>query len=1136
MAVFTIPYNFYLEITMATASAYTDVVQELYVSYFGRPADTRGLLAMSAALAAAAAPTDTVGLDAAYAGNAAVRALLDSFGASAESRALYGAAATGFDTVRFVSQIYHHLFERSPDPAGLAFWTRAIDSGALSQAGAAHAILSGAVAARNADAALIGKKVAVANTFTASMDTPAELDAYQGNLAARFGRELLAQVSATSDASALRSAGDAILAQLNGARVLTAGADKPVLASGPTLFLADLAGTGNSLQTGDSLSGGGASDTLRAVLGATLPGQVPMPATSGIEHVLLQAAGPLEPPGQTVLDAKLMNGVTRWQSDQSNGDLFIKNVAIQNGQLPEDVTIAMVDSSAGNADFAVYFTPSSLRASNPAAGASSLRLQLMDTRAADAGAAPLKDSPYDGFRFLLNKVPVQLRSAAIDQAQTYEELLAAIRTQVAATPALEKLVVSLGDAFQAYDTRSGQLLSGREIVLTNTGPGSIGVAPGAGWLQPGADVDVGTLAAGPASGARPLITSTIVLDNVGRGGVGGDLLVGAAPAPEATPRPFPYDDMRERLGIEAFNISVERSSVLQAIKSTDNTLQTVTLSNGAVKGDLTVLGIDNPNIPDAPLAGTDYFGRQYDGSYGFHDVRQIDASAMRGKVDLAVLITVDSRNKYLTAPGSRSGAPTETLDFVYVGGSNDDRLLLEIDYGLAGSRDLRLRGQEDFRFILSGGAGDDLLQASVSLAPENAKPWLADQDRNNNLIFDGGDGNDTIRKPGAGDAVIGGGAGDDTVYTENTGAQLVWVPNAQFDNSEALYLAGHWVFNTRNQGGALATARSIGNLDSDGADSYRLPGSRVEVSFRGLESKVTLGTTLLAPTSKDSDLNQAIKHAINDDAVLGKLLLATDGPGSTLLVRALIDGAMAAADLRVTLQAPAGAERSGIDAFNAKGDYRSALALHWERLESGAEQLAPVTGRASLAASDNLITAGAGNDVVVLGTAEADSLAQSSNDTLIFARQFGNDTIVGFDSAGNGIDHLDFSALGGMILSPALTLDKSVAIAAASGANDTAAKVGALFNADNRLAQTHVYAVVDASGNAAAIYAVADAPGANNAVATLEGTIDLGQVAWLSDLGAANIVDAGSAGYSWAEGASSAVPTLLLGVAPALAG
>ncbi|NHZ43812.1 DUF4214 domain-containing protein [Massilia aquatica] len=723
---------------MAAASAYNKVTQELYVSYFGRPADKDGFMSMSAALAAANAPTDTAGLDAAYGTDASVRSLIDSFSSSVESGVLYGLTAPGFDTVRFVSQIYNNLFGRTPDAGGLAFWVDAIDHGSLSQAAAAHSILTGALTANNADAALVIKKTAFANLFTASMDTAQEVIVYRGDMAAQFGRDLLSRVTTTSDPASFQSTIDTTLAQLSTAAKLTVGTDKLEGTSAANLFLADVDGNSNTLQAGDNVAGGDGVDTLRAVLRPNDFNVYLNPTTSSVEQIRINAVGTTLTSGAAALDAINMTGVTRWENDHSRGDLQISNVTTRSGQLPEDVTIAMVGSAAGDADFSVTFDHNFMNAGVPASGSATLRLQVMDTDASAGGQAPLKESPYDGFRFLLNKAPVQIRSEAIDKAQTYDALLTAIRAEISATPALEKLVVTLGEPFKAYDTTTGLMVSGREIVIANTGPGSLGIAPGAGWLQPGAGLE-GTRVSGPSSGALPLITSTIELDNVGRGGIGGDLVVGGTP----------YGATRVRTGFEAFNINVERTSMLQTIDSTDNLLQSVTLANGAFKGDLSVRG----TAGGSPLSD----------AYGFHDVRQIDASAMSGKVDLTAVITSASVGKYIVKPGTQTGSATGIVDFHYEGGSNNDSLSIDIAHNAAGSRGVRLAGQEDYRFDISGGAGDDVLQVRVLAAPSYDAAWVIDQDRNNNITINGGEGNDTIRKAGAGDAVINGGAGDDTI-------------------------------------------------------------------------------------------------------------------------------------------------------------------------------------------------------------------------------------------------------------------------------------------------------------------------------------------------------------------------------------
>ncbi|HEX7642817.1 MAG TPA: DUF4214 domain-containing protein [Burkholderiaceae bacterium] len=152
---------------MTTAASYSNLVQELYIAYFGRPADYYGLQNFDTALEQAGAPADPAGLANAYASNAATKSLVDSFGSSAESAALYGSGSTA----GFVNGVFENLFNRPAAVAGLAFWVNAIDSGAVGKGDAALAILAGAFAAGGSltDQAAINNKVAVAQAFTSAL-------------------------------------------------------------------------------------------------------------------------------------------------------------------------------------------------------------------------------------------------------------------------------------------------------------------------------------------------------------------------------------------------------------------------------------------------------------------------------------------------------------------------------------------------------------------------------------------------------------------------------------------------------------------------------------------------------------------------------------------------------------------------------------------------------------------------------------------------------------------------------------------------------------------------------------------------------------------------------------------------------
>jgi serralysin len=181
-----------------TTADYYHVAQQLYVGYFGRPADTLGLENMSVGLRNANAPYTAPGLDAAYGGNATVRALVDSFGTSTESNALY----TG-DTSSFVTAIYRNLLNRAPDQEGLTFWTNAINSGGLSRSKAALSIMAGALTNTTPqgliDRNTVETKTTVAMNFSSAILFPsAEFNAYQGNIAAAQARNMLALVTNTT--------------------------------------------------------------------------------------------------------------------------------------------------------------------------------------------------------------------------------------------------------------------------------------------------------------------------------------------------------------------------------------------------------------------------------------------------------------------------------------------------------------------------------------------------------------------------------------------------------------------------------------------------------------------------------------------------------------------------------------------------------------------------------------------------------------------------------------------------------------------------------------------------------------------------------------------------------------------------
>jgi hypothetical protein len=157
------------------ASTYLDQVQQLYIAYFGRPADTVGQAYWAAQIDAA---------------NGSIASVISGFSSSTESQALF----SNLTSAQKVAAIYQNAFGRSPEPTGLAYWVAQLDAGSVSQAQASWTIQQ---SAGLGDAAAVANKLAAAKAFTAQLDTPAEVAGYTGAAAAVSARAFLTTVDAT---------------------------------------------------------------------------------------------------------------------------------------------------------------------------------------------------------------------------------------------------------------------------------------------------------------------------------------------------------------------------------------------------------------------------------------------------------------------------------------------------------------------------------------------------------------------------------------------------------------------------------------------------------------------------------------------------------------------------------------------------------------------------------------------------------------------------------------------------------------------------------------------------------------------------------------------------------------------------
>lgn len=175
---------------------YVSKVQELYVAYFSRPADPDGLAFWTDLLEQQVVTHEEIAA---------------AFAETAEYRATY------FDTDHrvLVQEIYDNLFGRGPETAGLDFWVKALDSGAMTVDNMVTMVAAGA---QGADQFAFNAKIGAAIAFTDRIDTPQEKAAYNGEAANMIAINYLAGVKDLITGDLARDPGsiDLAIARMSG--------------------------------------------------------------------------------------------------------------------------------------------------------------------------------------------------------------------------------------------------------------------------------------------------------------------------------------------------------------------------------------------------------------------------------------------------------------------------------------------------------------------------------------------------------------------------------------------------------------------------------------------------------------------------------------------------------------------------------------------------------------------------------------------------------------------------------------------------------------------------------------------------------------------------------------------------------
>ncbi|KIN69848.1 Outer membrane adhesin-like protein [Sulfitobacter noctilucicola] len=1033
------------------------------------------------------------------------------------------------ENLAFVTAVFQNLFGRDPnvDADGNNYWVDELNGGA----DAGLLILQIMGGANATDEAVLRNKITVGEAYVAAAR---EADVLTRDDAGDTVFDGVTDDSATVDA-ALEAIDDAFEApvvvvptnviSLNPDAVTIAGTD------GNDVFEAESGDLTSSIR----IDGGAGTDAITVFNetgGNFLEAGVAMsPRTENVEQFYMtNQANDLTSVadnnvggytnGTTIMvdvevDGGRMVGINRWEDYDSRADLVIEDArdsTPEDGTFTAEQTVAMVSTDPGNVDFAVYFDDPT----NTSTDSGTLTVRLLDLDSAAQGEGPLNDNPYDEVRFTIDGETQTLTIDALAAANvSYAAYVAAL--QASADDQDIPVTITLGGQFTLLQA-DGSPEVGTEILIT-VDNGTIG--EGGFNASAGLPANNNTVTRQIVNNAttEALISLNVEFDDVGKGSTGGDALFGAM----STGRQTGDDATSDSIGIQQFDITVDRSSQLQTINSTNNALEVVNIGNGEnsglnnttnsddeMIGDLAVRGQANPGLSYGFIADdaltdedeslgdfglTDGIGRALLGNtfstvatdgampgalpqhnaFGFTDVREINASAMTGAVDITAELTEEIVEKYLDITDRGPNGETDDIDFAYTLGNGSDEFTLNLSDDALNSAGTGSR--EDFDMTISGGNGNDVITTNVgdavklvdeqgqdhyALASTNGEAWYTNAVSNvaAEMSVFGGAGADTIWTHGWGDFTIDGGADRDVVYTDNSGAVeaaqrlATNIDRNLTEHDQIDYVVGGvWAFNAEN----LAVSTTDGSLSMTGATNDTITlgtvtgvsatnpftansGSAVfTVSYGGASgaagtsynirvtipfSELNVNSTTGVVTTSEQALNQAIKAGINSNQVLGNLLEAADGPGNSLVIATKTDGDHASGDLSVaytslTINNNAPLTTAG-ESFTGDAGYTT-TAANFINL-----------GAASTAESDNTIRSGTdgADDLFVLSTNDAATtpatvngglsatdLNGASNEVIEFDNGFGRDTILNFDAGDNaagdttGEDVLDFDLL-----------------------------------------------------------------------------------------------------------------------------
>ncbi len=835
--------------------------------------------------------------------------------------------------------------------------------------------------------------------------------------------------------------------------MLTTGADNLTGSAAADTFTANvvqnmLGQQANTLGSGDAINGGAGTDTLNAKVaaGAAINGSFSMPIqpeTKGVEIIKLEAVSSgvdyrnfigtyTSTDTEVFVNAKDMEGVAQLWSNRSDADLVVMNMTTKGTAQLSDMTIGMAytgnkDSKWGASDTTVYFDQDYLTSAKTSTNPSVDFLAMNeDNYDATKGASPLEGVYFQRLNFTLNGKSYNLAqylgenpAGKGDEIKTYAQFLTAVEDALvklkaanASDAALQTVKASFGQTFKTDKDASGVERTGTGVRLTvdaqtGTTKNTLSVTPSDLQVSKPSSTDtvVNSNRYEKADATPPVesdlpVSINVALEKVGLAGDGGNLIIGSMNKTSANEWNAVNTVVSStKAGIEQFNVTVSgdttKNSSLAGLHSTNNMLKTVNIDNATGSTASLTIGNSNTtggvqNFPTEILDENDepmtvmvdnLFDVTSAKNNALKDVKTFNAVNFDNNLSVYAHLSNEVVAKYMDRKDSASDATADNANFTYTTGAGNDLVNLNISKDNLSASGTANR--EDFTLAINTGAGNDTIVTQIGDGKNvdddgTTQNWYVNQNINKNLSIDAGAGNDTIRTYGAGDWTIKAGAGDDVIYNDNSG---VLEGTEGFNQGRAA-----WVFNAQNA--------DVTDLKSElpATAATKVANLSLTVNFLGLTSKVTVGGSdaVSGATIDDLSINQAIKAAINGNAVLNKLLVAEDGPGRTLVVRSLIDGDRIDGDLSVALSSTtASSSQTAAGAAEMTTAQRGTLETRFEA-DFATVDSQEAKGGDSGQVSANVVYGDAGKDVIVLSSNEG------SAETVVLNSAPEGDVIVNF--------------------------------------------------------------------------------------------------------------------------------------------